>query len=121
MALIQRIIASGFSPNAATNVQGDFTGSITAAGTTATDATLLNSAINYVATTASSTGVKLPAANIGDTVEVINGGAQTLSVYGQTGESFTNGSANAAFSIATLRSAIFYKVTSTLWMPNYGA
>lgn len=114
-------MASGFSPNAAQNVQGDFTGGIIAAGTTATDATVLSSAINYVATTASSTGVKLPSANIGDTVEVINGGAQTLSVYGQTGESFTNGAANAAFSVATLRSAIFYKVSTTLWMVNYGA
>lgn len=121
MAIVTRIMASGMSPLAATNIVGDFTGSITAAGTTATDATVLNSARNYVATTAASTGVKLPAVNIGDSVEVINGGAQTLSVYGQTGESFTSGAANAAFSVATLRSCIFYKVTSTLWMPNYGA
>lgn len=121
MPIVTRIMAAGLSPFAAANIQGDWTGSITAAGTTATDATVLNSAMNYVSTTSASTGVKLPAVNIGDSVIVINGGLQTLSVYGQTGESFTNGSANAAFSVATLKSCVFYKVTATLWMVNLSA
>lgn len=121
MPIVQRIMAAGLSPNAAINIQGDSAVGITAAGTTIADATLLNSANNYVATTASSTGVKLPIAAIGDSIMVINGGTSTLSVYGQTGESFTNGSANAAFSVATLKACNFIKVGTTLWMVNLSA
>lgn len=116
MAIVQRIMGSGIQPQAAINIQGSFVGGITAAGTTTADATLLSGGVNYVSTTASSTGVKLPAVAIGDSVTVLNGGAQTLSVYGQSGESIFSGAADAAYSVVTLVGATFYKVTATLWL-----
>lgn len=115
MPIQTRIIASGIPPLAATNIIGDMSAALTAAGTTQTDATLMSAGQNYFGTVTSSTGGKLPAVNVGDSVYVINGGASTLSVYGQLGESITNGSANAAFSVATLKSCLFTKVTDTLW------
>lgn len=115
MSIAQRLMGSGFSAQQAVNAVGDFAGTITAAGTTATDATKLTAAINSVSTTAASTGVQLPVTSPGDWIYVHNSGAQTLSVYGQTGDAIQSGSANAAFSVAANKGALFFRVTATLW------
>lgn len=115
MAIVQRIMASGIAPLAASNIQGDLSTGLTATGSTQGTALLLSNILNYVSTTAASTGAQLPACNPGDSVYVHNAGANTLSVYGQTGEAIQSGSANAAFSVATNKGAWFFKVSSTLW------
>lgn len=115
-------MASGISPFAATNITGDISSALTAAGTNKATALLLASAENYVSITSSGKGVMLPAMAQGDDVSVYNGGANTLLVYTNTGsDTITNGSANGGFSIATMRSANFSKVTSSLIMVNYSA
>jgi hypothetical protein len=123
MAIVQRIMASGVPSGAAVNMTGDTSGALTAAGTTKATALQLSAAQSYLGTTAASTGVSLPQANQGDSIEVFNGGANTLLVYTPIGiaDTITNQSANGGFSIATLRSAKFNKVSSTLWMVNYSA
>lgn len=94
------------------NVDG---GALTATGTSQATALLLSKSFNYIGTTAASTGVQLPACDPGDSVVIANAGASTLSVYGQTGDTIDGGSANAAFSVATNTTAIFYRITSTAW------
>jgi hypothetical protein len=121
MAIVQRLMGSGFAPQAAVNAVGDFSGALTATGTTQGTALALTAATNYVGTTAGSTGVQLPACSPGDIVYVYNGGASTLSVYGQTGDAIAGGAANAAFSVATVRGCAFIRVTATLWGTIYGA
>lgn len=123
MSIVTRIMASGASAGLANNIVGDASAALTAAGTNKATALQLASASNYVGTTASSTGVSLPQANQGDTVEVFNGGASTLLVYTPIGiaDTITNQSANGGFSIATMRSAYFKKCTGSLWMVNYSA
>lgn len=123
MALVQRIMASGTPALQAINIVGDASGALTAAGTTKATALQLGSAQNYVGTTASNTGVSLPQGNQADVVDVYNGGANTLLVYTPIGiaDTITNQSANGGFSVATMRSARFSKVSSSLWMVNYSA
>lgn len=123
MAIVQRLMASGAPAGLANNIAGDTSAALTAVGSTKATALQLASVQNYVGTTAASTGVSLPQANQGDSVEVFNGGASTLTVYTPIGiaDTITNGSANGGFSVATMRSAKFTKLTSSLWMVNYGA
>lgn len=123
MAIVQRLLASGLSPMAATNITGDTSGALTAAGTTKATALQLSAAQAYLSITSSGKGVALPPANQGDSIEVFNGGANSLLVYTPQGiaDTITNQSANGGFTVATMRSAKFNKVTSTLWMVNYSA
>lgn len=123
MAIVQRLMGSGFSPLQSTNVQGDTSGALTAAGTTKATALLLSAAQNYLSITSSGKGAALPIANQGDSIEVFNGGSNSLLVYTPVGTSdtITNQSANGGFTIATMRSAKFNKVSSSLWMVNYSA
>lgn len=123
MAIVQRLMASGLSPLASTNVVGDTSGALTAVGTTKATSLVLSAAQNYLSITSSGKGASLPVANQGDSVEVYNGGSNSLLLYTPVGTSdtITNQSANGGFTIATLRSAKFSKVSSSLWMVNYSA
>lgn len=116
MAIARNIVGSGIPPLAATNIVGDTDQAITATGSTQGTAYDLFAVNNYVSTTAASTGVQLQPCNPGDEIFVYNAGASTLSVYGQTGETINNGAANAAHSVATVKGAIYKKLTNTAWM-----
>jgi hypothetical protein len=113
MAIGQRVLGSGISPLAVTNIVGDVASGLTATGSSQSTAYDLTTAISEFTTVASSTGAQIMATDPGDAVFVYNGGANTLSVYGQTGESIQNGAANAAFSVAANKGALFIKVSST--------
>ena len=76
------------------------TTTITAAGTTQADATVLTNDINVVTTTAASTGVKLPTPAAGRVIAVVNRGANALKVYPATSTAINTLGNNAAFSVA---------------------
>lgn len=121
MARIQPLMASGTPPLQAVNIVGDVSASLTATGSTQATALLLGSANNLVGVCTTSKGVQLPVSAPGDAIYVYNQGAQTCSVYGQTGESIGAGSANAAFSVATNKGAVFVKMSNTFWAPDLTA
>lgn len=123
MALVQRIMASGIPSLTATNIVGDTSSALTAAGTTKATATVLSAASNYASVVSSGKGFSLPPMNQGDMVEFYNGGANSALIYTSAGiaDTITNQSANGGFTVATMRSALFKKVTSTLVMVNYSA
>jgi len=116
MVQIKSLMGSGLSAMASTSISGTCGTALTATGSTQATALLLSADVNEVTTTASSTGVQLPVSAIGDEITVGNYGANTLSVYGQTGEGIGSGAANAAFSVAANKAAIFRKVSSTRWI-----
>lgn len=75
--------------------------------------------INVIGTTSAtaSTGVRLPAAvAAGDTVVVVNNGANTALVYPATGGVIDALSANAGFSLATTKKAMFVAVSDKNWV-----
>lgn len=96
----------------------------TAAGTGQSTALLLPSDFVVFTTVASSTGCQLPfgvdgttsgPVQVADDFTVVNHGANTLSVYPQSGGKIANGSANAAFSVPATKTAFFVYIGSGNW------
>lgn len=116
MAIASRIMGSGIAALAATNIVGDPSAALTAIGSSQATALQLSTVVSYIGTTAASTGVNIPAMSPGDSCYVHNAGASTLSVYGKVGGGIAiqGGAADAAFSIATNKGALFIQLTATL-------
>ncbi|MDQ0084582.1 hypothetical protein J2W35_004951 [Variovorax boronicumulans] len=100
-------MAFGTAPLLAQAIVGDVANSLTAAGSTQGTALKLASVINVVTTAAASTGVQLPSTGTGDQIVVANLGANALLVYPVTGGAIQTGAANAGFSIAVGKTAVF--------------
>jgi hypothetical protein len=113
MAIPSRVLGSGISQLSTVSICGDGTASLTAAGTSAGDATQLTYVYNNVTTVGSGAGVKLPQAEMGETIIVRNGGANPLTVYPYDANNTIN---NAGFGTINAEcSAMFYAVSNTLW------
>jgi hypothetical protein len=86
---------------------------VTAAGTSAGDATTLTYVYNNVTTAAAGSGVKLPPTEMGETIIVKNTTANPIAVYPYNASSSIN---NAGFgTINPDCSAMFFAVSNTLW------
>lgn len=121
MPIVQRVMASGIPSLAANNIAGDVSAALTAAGTTKATSLALSSAVNYLGTVGSSTGVSLPPINQGDSVEVYNNGSNAVLVYTTIGvaDVINTQSANGGFTVSAQKGATFKKCTSTVVMANY--
>lgn len=96
--------------------------SVSAAGTTISDATDLANPINNVTTVSAGTGVQLYEAAIGTRVVVRNGGNNTLQVYPPTASGTINNlGAGIPLPVNAQVVATFTKVTSTVWLAEVGA
>lgn len=101
-------------------INQEVSNAVAAAGTTIADATDLGNPVNNVTTVASGSGVQLYEAAIGTAIYIRNGGANPLNVYPPTASGTINGgSAGAAFIVNNGDSAIFNKVTATVWIAEY--
>lgn len=113
MAIPSRVLGSGVNGLSTISICGDGNASVTAAGTSAGDATAITFVYNNVTTTASGAGVKLPQTEQGETIIVRNGGANPLTVYPYDANSSIN---NVGFGTVNPDcSAMFYAVSNTLW------
>lgn len=118
MAFPSRVLAAGNSPLSSITICGDVGNTLTAAGSSATDALQLSAVFNRVSTVALSTGVKLPPAETGAMVAVANDGANSLTVYPATGATIDGG---ASVAIATTKRRIFIGISPTVWVSVLGA
>lgn len=90
--------------------------SLTATGTGQSDALQLTSAVNYVTTAASGTGVKLYASPGAGSMQVVyNGGANPLVVYPQTSGTINQLAANVGHIVPTNTTCIYWAASSTAW------
>jgi len=93
---------------------------LTATGTTQTDALQLTSVINYLATVAASTGVKLnsSAALDGQTQRQIiyNAGANPVKVYPATGQAINGLATNGGHILPVKTACSYYLVSTTQWI-----
>ena len=113
MAIPSRVLGSGVNSLTTLCICGDGNGAVSAAGTSAGDATQITFVYNNVTTTGSGAGVKLPQTEMGETIIVRNGGANPLTVYPYNASSSIN---NAGFGTVNPDcSAMFYAVSNTLW------
>lgn len=118
MAFPSQVLGSGQSGGAALAICGQVDNSVTATGSVAGDSAQVNNAFVRVSTAAAGTGIKLPAAETGALMVVRNDGAQTLTVYPQTGTTI-NGSASD--SIAAGKANLFFGTSPTTWVTLDGA
>ena len=117
MARAANIMQGGFSAGNAKSINGSVATALTAAGTTIGTALDLVADTNVIGTSASGAGVQLPATEIGDSVEVYNGGANACTVYPDTSTSQINGlTAGNGFLLAINTSCYCRKITSTRWI-----
>ena len=113
MAIPSRVLGSGVNSLSTVSICGDGNAAVTAAGTSAGDATAITFVYNNVTTTGVGAGVKLPPTEMGETIIIKNGGANALTVYPYSAASTIN---NAGFgTINPDCSALFYAVSNTLW------
>lgn len=117
MATAVDIMKGGFSAGSAKAINGQVSSSITASGTLISDAFDLVASINVVTTAAASSGVQLPSAEIGDQVEILNLGANSVVVYPDaSGNRINSLSAGGGFVLGTNTAVKVRKFTSTRWM-----
>ena len=117
MALAQNIMRGGYSAGMAKAINGAIATGLTAAGTVISDALDLTADTNVIGTCASGAGVQVPACEIGDSVEIFNGGANACKVYPDTTSVQFNALGNGnAFSLGTNTSCYCRKVSSTRWI-----
>jgi hypothetical protein len=95
------------------------------AGTTQTQAgavALACSVCNVETTANANDGARLPTASAGDTIEILNNGAQILKIWPATGGTIDGGSADAAdaTTIAAGASRRYYSTTDVDWITLSG-
>jgi hypothetical protein len=101
MPLAQRLVQAGLSAVQAAAISGTVANNLIATGNSQATALALGADTSRFTTVAASTGCILPAMNPGDSMEVINAGANALSLYPPVGAQLNALGNNAAYSIAT--------------------
>ncbi len=101
--------------------QGPPQASVTATGTTQLGAKTLTAFVNWViqVSTASTKGVRLPAAATGLAITVINTGAFGVKCYPSTNGKIGSAATNAALVVATGKFQIFRALNKTLWAVSF--
>lgn len=94
---------------------------LSAAGTNQAGATGITKQTNEFTTVAASSGARLPSPEQGEFIFVANSGANALAVYPNTGHSINALAANAAFSLAAGKNAVFWAATASKWYANLSA
>ncbi len=118
MPIKRRIVGMGETTVLANVEVGTVSNTLTAAGTTQGTATTLLNEDNHVFTTvASGTGAVIQADYFatGDCIRVSNYGANALKLYPASGGAISNGSVNAAISIAVGGQANLYCIDGLNW------
>jgi len=113
MALAREVMGGGFSAGQALALNGGVSSTVTAAGTTITDAFDLLTSVNIITTAGAGSGVQLPSMQIGDSVEILNLGANAVNVYPYTGDRINALATNSGFTLATNTAVKIRKFTST--------
>lgn len=113
MTNIAKMMAAGVPAQTAKEIAGDVSSGLTATGSAVGDALQLTASFNQVATTATSTGVILPAnPTKGDMCLVRNSGAQTLTVYAYNSGTIDG---SASDSLATTVGAAYFCSGANTW------
>lgn len=111
-SVIKVMFANGASLGSQTLTVASAT--VAAAGTLQSDAAAITTGFTLV-TGSTNAGVKLPAAAAGIIAIVKNNVGGNMKVWPTTGDAINAGSANAAYTMATLTSALFVAYDDTTW------
>ena len=118
MAIPSRVLASGNSGLATISICGDGATGLVAVGSTQATALQLSAVFNTVATSAASTGVKLPPCEAGAMVYIYNLAGQDLKVYTNETTGVTMNAAVAGSTgvvLGNTKTAICFATSATTW------
>lgn len=118
MAIPSRVLGSGISQLSTVSICGDGTTAVTAAGTSAGDATALTYVYNNITTVGANAGVKLPQTEMGETIQIVNSGANVLTIYPYSTSSTINGA--ASLELLAGGSALLSATSNTTWVSLEG-
>ena len=121
MALAKQMMGGGLSAGQAKAINGAIAPAVSAAGTTQGTATTIGAGINLITTVAANSGVILPSCEKADYVEIYNAGANTLTVYPDSGSQINGVAANTGISLAINTFCGFRRMTSTRWAAQLSA
>lgn len=94
---------------------------LSGAGTTQGTATVIANQTNEFTTVAASSGAILPSPEQGEFIYVANAGANALAMYPASGHTINALAANAPFSLAAGKNAVFWAATASKWYCNLSA
>ena len=118
MPIPSRVLGSGINTLSTIAICGDGINSVSAAGTSAGDATAIAYVYTNVTTTGAGAGVKLPQTEEGETITVVNSGANPLTIYPYSTDSTINGAASSE--LLPGGSAIYSATSNTTWVTLQG-
>lgn len=117
MPLAKNVMRGGISAGAAKAINGnEAISTVTAAGTTTSDATALTGDTNIVSTATSGQGVICYAGEPGDSQLIYNATTANIKVYPPSGAKFNQLAADAGFVLAPYTGVEAKCVTSTQWL-----
>ncbi|CAB5228627.1 hypothetical protein UFOVP1545_9 [uncultured Caudovirales phage] len=116
MAIPSRVLASGNSGLATISICGDGATGLVAVGSTQATALQLSAVFNTIATSAASTGVKLPPCEAGAMVYIYNLAGQDLRIYSNGTETLNAAVAGATgVLVGNTKTAICFATSATTW------
>jgi hypothetical protein len=118
VAIPSRVLGSGISQLSTVSICGDGNGAVTAAGTSAGDATAITYVYNDITSVASGAGVKLPQTEMGETITIVNSGANVLTIYPYSTASTINGA--DSLELLAGGSALLSATSNTTWVSLEG-
>ena len=122
MARASNIMRGGWSAGNAKAINGAIATGLTATGTTLATALALTADTAVLGTVASGTGVSLASGEIGDSQEIYNGGANSVTVYPATSSEQINGlTVGNGFLLAVNTMCYARRITATRWIVNLSA
>ena len=120
MSRVQVMVDAGFSVRQAHAITGVIAATVSAAGSTQSDATLLESDNNLITTASAGQGVRLPLWSAGDIV-VANGSTVPVLVYPATGGAINNGTTNAGVTLPAGLCGIFEAISATAILGTFAS
>ena len=116
MAIALDIMKGGVSGGMAKALQGQVRATVSAAGTTQSDATDLAASVNVITTATADQGVQIPNVEIADEVEICNISGAQIKGYPPTSGQINDLPANIHMTLADNTAVKLKKFTATRWM-----
>lgn len=115
MSTVQDLMGLGM-PGGLANRIGNTPATVAGVGTAQTGAAAIQTSLTNATTAGGATAFVLPsAASLGRPFFFFNSSSTTALVFPPTSGTIQGGSANASFSVAQNKTAIFIRLTSTAW------
>ena len=113
MPIPSQVMGAGNSPLATLAISGSGATGLVATGSSITDALQLSNTWNTFTSSSASTGMILPATEVGAMIGIRNDSGQTLTIYPKAGSTINAGA--SSLTVATAKTVILFAHSATTW------